>query len=183
MWTTLSLHVELSRPAVALVGALLLAAASLGSAGLRAADDVNTHAPLPSRAKPREVPREVERAPQPVEPKRLKVTRVEKTRDPATIKLAGGRFLKTAKAPIRIEITLSRPLDLALRATGPVLVLNGKRLPETRVVPDQPDTLVAFLADATQLKAENTVTVDWVGDSSMSPKQEVFKFKPEDIKK
>src|SRR5262249_37294201 len=146
-------------------GALWFAQARAGAAP-SPGDDTGPNAPLPSKGKARAPAGNAaaERVPalKPAEMKDFKVASVEKARGDEILKLAGPKFLKNAKAPVAIEVSFKAPLDTKPRAGGPMIVLNGVRLTGTTIVPDQPNTVVAFLPDKTSLKKENTVTVIWV---------------------
>lgn len=170
-------------PARACIAALVLAA--LVAPGQTAPPaDPGPNAPLPARKKEREVPRALstEQFSQPVELKGFEVRHMEKARDVTVLHLAGTRFLKTARDPIQIQVTLKQPLKQSARDSAPLMVLNGVRLTGTRVLPDHRNTLVAFLPDTSALKEDNTLTVIWVGNEDLIRTKEPFKFKSKDIK-
>ena len=100
----------------------------------------------------------------PVELESVSIRRLDADQE----KIAGKEFLGGSKEPLVINVTTVKPLGNTQRSSGPVIVLNGQNLLNTR--PTGQHTLLAFLPDRKALKATNTVAVVWLGDEQTRTK-------------
>jgi len=100
--------------------------------------------------------------------------------DPKYSALAGPEFLKTAKAPLSIEVRTARSLGIPARNAAPVILLNDERLMNTHAV--AADRLVAFVSDRERLRDVNTVAVVWLGEAAPTKTRRPLTFRPADIR-
>jgi hypothetical protein len=89
--------------------------------------------------------------------------------DEKTRKLADPQFLKEADEPLSVEVKTQASLGNLARSSLPVIVVNGRKLLNTRAIDDY--TLVAFLPNLQMLKDSNTVAVVWLGDERTETKR------------
>jgi hypothetical protein len=135
------------------LGALALLAACTSDAPARDAPD----APRPARQT------EVQPGGEPTRDAPLAVREASiRPLDPADAPLAGEAFLQAAADPLQIEVRLAQALEPVLSTSSPIIVLNGRRLTDTRVRADRPDHLVAFLPDRAGLRETNVVHAEWL---------------------
>jgi hypothetical protein len=95
--------------------------------------------------------------------------------DPQT-KATLGDFAKSARDAIVIEVRVSEPVDMTPRTSSPVIILNGRTLPDTFVYPERPDVLVAYLPDRSGLRDRNTVHAAWLGNEEMTMSRQPLTF-------
>lgn len=132
--------------------------------------------PRPARPALEDRPPTIDRS-QLVKPVKLVSVSVLKI-DEKLSKLAGRNFLRTAKNPLAIRVRVAERIDPTPRASSPAIVLNGKNLINTRLLPTgEGNELVAFLPDRRMVKRENTVAVVWLGNETLTLTKRPLTFK------
>lgn len=139
------------------------------------AHDAPRPAKLPTEEKP--APIDNSQLRRPVELKSVSVRKL----DSKMAELAGAQFLKAATDPIVIMIQARYLFDPLPRTSSPVIVLNGRKLMNTRGFVGASDKLVAFLPDRSLIKDINTVRVFWVGNEELTTTKRPLTFRVEDI--
>ncbi|MCS6915466.1 MAG: hypothetical protein RMK29_14600 [Myxococcales bacterium] len=84
--------------------------------------------------------------------------------EPALARVAGPQFQRTATRPVVLEVRTAEPIDPTPRTCLPLIVLNGRVLPNTYARIEAPDQLLAFLPDRKLLRSVNQVWVVWAGN-------------------
>jgi hypothetical protein len=179
MWTTLNSRAE--RCALALVlasGAVCLVVSGAGAQApvsappAQVAPDAPRPAPRAEKVRGKALPATQLRI---VELKSVSVRRL----DERYTKLAGPEFLRTAEAPLAIEVQTRRPLGDVQRDAAPVILLNGEKLLNTWPVAS--DRLIAFLPDRKKVKDVNSVAVVWLGEARPTLTGHPLTFRREDV--
>lgn len=138
--------------------------------------------PQPARPVVKERPRTIDRSQlvKPVELKSVSVYKMDKKME----RLAGKNFLAKADNPLVIEVIVVERIDPTPRASSPAIVLNGKKLINTRLNPvGNGDRLIAFLPDRKLIKDRNSVAVVWLGNETLTLSKRSLTFKAADIDK
>jgi hypothetical protein len=144
-----------SRAAACALPALLLAAAAAAEA------------PRPTLARVRPTPAAAEtRAPR--KPVELRAATLLRRPAPDVVRLAGPAFFERAPGAVVVEVRTAEPLDVAPRTSWPVVVLDGRPVEHTRLDPEQPDRLLAFVPRGTELGRDTRVEVYWVGNEALT---------------
>ncbi len=92
--------------------------------------------------------------------------------DEALRQLVGEAFLKTASAPLAVDVRTVEPLNPAARTSWPVVVLNGQPIEHTQMDPKEANRLVAFLPDRSRVRPRMRVEVYWVGNEALTRTRE-----------
>jgi hypothetical protein len=186
MWTISSSPVELRR-LLMLIGCLMLTAGLLSSCHPReerrvapresvVAWDAPAAAEQPRGARPPQIDSSQLR--RPAELKAVSVRRL----DPNMAEIAGKEFLRTAKDPIVIVVRAQVPFDPTPRTSWPVILLNGRTLKNSRMLPGEESTLVAFLPDRSLIRDTNTVAIAWVGNEEATTTKRPLTFRAADVR-
>ena len=93
--------------------------------------------------------------------------------DKTLTKLAGPNFLKKSTKPTIIEVIAAEPFPPSVGTSSPVIEINGVKLTDTVIHPDNNKILVAFLPDRKLLKSgRNVITVVWLGNENATRTKE-----------
>ena len=181
MWTTSNFRAEVPRVVVllaglALTGAFACATPLRAPAGPRLAPD----APRPARPAPEAGQTRPGRS-EPVTPVELRSATVRRLRGDDLARMAGPRFMAEAREPLVLEVKTEKPLGNLARTSSPLIILNGKALPDTWAISQ--DTLIAFLSDRGALAREgaNTIEVAWLGDEGRTLTRRPLTLRAEDL--
>ena len=175
MWTTSNSPDNRRTLANLVVGCIVVGLASCATA--HAPDSPRPAKAVSQDRPPAVVSAKKEKPAKPPELHSVKVTRF----DPAMARLAGPRFMIIATNPLMIDVRISWPLVMLPPTSSLVIVLNGTRLHDTWVHPDERNRLVAFLPNRTLVRDRNTVNVVWIGREHTTLTQRPLTFAAADI--